>query len=249
MGILDFSKPLSELVEENPKYLVVLRQLGLDSEVALGLSLADICSVRGLSVREIEIQLEACANQSKLLDEKALAEYGIPELIGYILFTHHDYMTKELPRLERLLASAVQADGEAHPELIELKHLYHRFKESFLQHMGEEERLLFPFYLLVASTEKAPVLDEEGIEMLIGVVRYEDEEIHRDLNRIREKTREYHVPADAGEDYRKWITDLRLLEIDLQHHIRVENRILFPKVIAAEARLLNQKAKAEAMKG
>lgn len=246
---VDFSKPLSELVEENPKYLLVLQQMGLDSEVALGLSLSDICYLRGLSPYDIQVRLDACASQSKVLDEKVLAGYGIPELVGYILFTHHDYMSKELPRLERLLENAALADGEAHPELFELKSMYHRFKESLLKHMNEEERLLFPFYLLVASGEKAPVLDEAGIEMLIGVVRFEDEEIHRDLNRIREKTREFHIPMDAGGDYRKWLGDMRLLEIDLQRHIRVENRILFPKVIAAEARLLNQKTREAAMLG
>ena len=243
MVSIDFNKSLSELIEENPKYLLVLQKMGLDSDTALGLSLGDICYVRGISPNDLQIQLDACVSQSKLLDERVLADYGIPELVGYILFTHHDYMSKELPRLERLLESAVLKDCENHPELFELKSMFHRFKESFLRHMREEERLLFPFYLLVASWEKAPVLDEEGIEMLIGVVRYEDEEIHRDLNRIRERTREYHIPADAGEEYRKWIGDMRLLEIDLQRHIRVENRILFPKVIAAEARLLNQKTR------
>ncbi len=249
MNALDYNKPLSDLIEENPKYLLALQQMGLNSEVTLGLSLADICSLRGLSTNDLEAQLDICSSQSKLLDEKVLAGYGIPELIGYILFTHHDYMSKELPRLERILAAAVQSDGENHPELFELKRLFNRFKETFLQHMGEEERLLFPFYLLVSSVEKAPLLDEEGIEMLIGVVQHEDEEIHRVLNRIKEKTREYHIPADAGEEYRKWMGDMRLLEIDLHRHIRVENRILFPKVIAAEAKLLNQRSREAANLG
>lgn len=241
MAPIDFNQPLSSLIEKNPKYLSALYQEGLESEIALGLSLSDICYVRGISPYEIQSQLENGAYSSRILDENVLAEYDIPELVGYILFTHHDYMNKELPRLDRLLSYAVLMDGDNHPELFMLESLFHGFKESFLRHMREEERLLFPFYLLVGGHGTEAVLDAEGLEMLIGVVRYEDEEIHRDLNRIKEKARAYQVPEDAGEDYRKWMDDMRLLEIDLNRHIRVENRILFPKVIAAEARILNQR--------
>jgi iron-sulfur cluster repair protein YtfE (RIC family) len=69
----------------------------------------------------------------------------------------------------------------------------------------------------------------------------EDEQLLLDLDRVRERTRWYHVPLDAGASYRELLSGLRGLEIDLRRHMRVESRILYPKVVAFEAEMLNRR--------
>jgi regulator of cell morphogenesis and NO signaling len=193
----------------------------------------------GLNLADLTGELESADREAKYLEDKVLQGYGIPELIGYILFTHHAYMEKELPRLEELFGEAVLADGAEHPELLELVPLFKDFKDSILWHMKEEEKHLFPFFLLMLEgNSPSPALDEEGIQNLIHLFESEDEEIRLDLERLRNRTRHYHIPQGVGRAYRDLFHDLGLMEMELNRHVRVENQILFPKVLAAEVALL-----------
>ncbi len=238
MSRLNLQQTIRALADETPEILPVLEKMGVDFETVQDATLGEICEKRGLSSRTLSWLLEAAKRDTQLLDWKTLKNYEIPQLVGYILFNHHDYAERELPRLEQILEDAVRQDGADHPELLELQALFRDFKEFFLGHMREEERQLFPFCLMSAAYPETSRLDEKSIERLIHIVQNEDQEMTLDLERLRQKTRWYHVPENVGEYYRKLMQGLRTLEIDLRRHIRVENQILFPKVVAAQVKLL-----------
>ncbi|HJT24749.1 MAG TPA: hemerythrin domain-containing protein, partial [bacterium] len=162
------------------------------------------------------------------------------QLIGYILFTHHDFAEKEFPRLERLLAEAVR-EGSGHPDLLEMKEQFRHFREFFSGHMREEEKYFFPFFLMLSADSGTPPLSGESMERLVRIMESEHREVDGALSRIREKTRGYHIPLEAGPRLRQLMEGLKFLEAELQRHARVETRVLFPKVTALEAR--RQKSK------
>ena len=244
MDHIDLTKTISQLVIDHPRFISIFQKFKIDIRYAANLLLAEACATHGLNLQEFIEELEGSLREGKFLDEKDLVGYGIPELIGYILFTHHAYMEKELPRLEELFGEAVIVDGVEHPELLEIVPVFKEFKESMLWHMREEEKHLFPFFLLmVEGPNPSPALDEEGIENLVHLFENEDEEIRLELERLRDKTRNYHIPEGVGQAYRDLFHDLSRMEIELNHHVRVENQILFPKVIAAEMEMLNREGK------
>jgi regulator of cell morphogenesis and NO signaling len=249
MFTIDLTKTISQLVWENPIFDPILQKYNIDSRFAANLLVTEVCTMRGLNLQEVVQDLEGSLRENKFLDEKVLAGYGIPELIGYILFTHHAYLEKELPRLEGLFGEAVLEDGAGHPELLELVPLFKDFKDSMLWHMQEEEKHLFPFFLLmVENNDSSPAMNEEGIQNLVRLFENEDEEIRLDLERLRDKTRNYHVPEGVGQAYRDLFHDLSRMEIELNRHVRVENQILFPKVIAAELELLRKASRTAELK-
>jgi regulator of cell morphogenesis and NO signaling len=111
--------------------------------------------------------------------------------------------------------------------------------------MGEAEKHLFPFFLLmVEGTSPSPPLDEEGIESLTHLFESTDEEIRLDLDQLRERTRSFHIPEGVGQAYRDLFHDLSRMEMELNRHVRVENQILFPKVLAAEKEMLKRETEA-----
>jgi regulator of cell morphogenesis and NO signaling len=55
------------------------------------------------------------------------------------------------------------------------------------------------------------------------------------LQKMRQLTRDYSVPADACNTYRAALDALATLEADMHQHVHKENNILFPRAIAAEA--------------
>lgn len=227
-------KTIDELIRENPRYRPVFDGLELNLEVERDLTLGEVCFIHGLNYRDVLHQLEASAREARLRDETDLAAYDIPQLIGYILFTHHDYAEKEFPRLERLLAEATQ-EGNGHPELLELQEEFGRFQEFFRLHMREEERYFFPFFLMLSTDRETPSLSGESMERLVGIMESEQKEIDQALSGIREKTRSYHAPRGAGPRTHRLMEGLKFLDAELLRHARVETHVLFPKVMALEA--------------
>lgn len=226
-------KTIAELILENPRYQPVFNGLNLNFEIERDLTLGEVCFVHGLNYRDVLHQLENCSREAKLKSEADLAAYDIPQLVGYILFTHHDYAEKELPRLERLLAEAVQ-EGDGQPELLELQGEFHRFHEFFRAHMREEERYFFPFFVLMSNDGSAPPLSGDNKDRLIRIMESEHAVVDQALERLRKKTRDYHATSNAGSHTQQLMEGLKFLDAELQRHAAVENHILFPKVMDLE---------------
>lgn len=239
MLMIDFGRTVEEWVEEAPETLLILDQLRLDFGQVREMPLDTVCRSRGIDPYSITVMLRDLRGKGRLLDDAVLMTYAIPQLIGYILVNHHHTMDEELPRLEKDLERAILEDGGQFPELFPLQLKVRRFLETFREHMRGEEGHFFPYFSLVATDPGSISLDPEGLKELTKVVHMEDHFLMEDLDAIREATRWYHTPPGAGEAYRGLIHRLRLLEIDLRRHMGVESRILFAKVLALEAEVLN----------
>lgn len=245
MALLDPQKTLEELAMDHPKLVPALEKMGVHYAHAARLTLEDICAVHCFNLDDLLQQLDLQAREAFYIDDATLAQYDIPELIGYILFTHHAFLEKELPRLEKLLSQAIQDDGPGNPVLLEILAPFRQFMEAIQWHMREEEKHLFPFLLLLVAPNQSPALSQESVENLTHLFEFEDDEIRLDLEQLRNKTRGFHVPSGASDAFQEFYGDLSRLDAELNRHMRVENGILFPKVIAAEARLRESQVQAE----
>lgn len=241
MILTDFERSVEEWVREAPETLLILEKLHVDYDRVRDEPLEAVCQRKGVDPHAVSVLVRGYRDNGRLLDETVLESFDIPQLIGYILFNHHHYMDHELPRLARVLEEAVREDAGVHRELLELHEHLRRFLTTFQAHMREEETQFFPFCMLLYSDPAAAALGQEGLENLIRVIHMEDEQLLLDLDRVREKTRWYHIPPNAGKAYRALLSGLRGLEVDLRRHMRVESRILYPKVVAFEAEMLNRR--------
>jgi len=238
MATLDMTLTISQLMEVHNSYGSILQKFRIDPRFTSQLTLTEVCAMHGLNLQDVANQLETCDREMRFLADEVLQSYDIPQLIGYILFTHHAYLEKELPRLSTLLGEAIETDGASHPQLLELLTPFKDFKESLVWHMREEEKNLFPFFLLLVAPQQSPAMDLESVENLTQLFKTEEGEIQMDLERLKEKTRGYHLPEGVGQATRSLYYDLSRMEFELRRHIHVENKILFPKVIAREMELI-----------
>jgi regulator of cell morphogenesis and NO signaling len=87
-------------------------------------------------------------------------------------------------------------------------------------HMQKEEQVLFPMMLRGGH----PMITHP-----IGMMRHEHDEHGRNLEAMREITRNLTAPADACGSWRRLYAGLAKLADDLNTHIRIENDILFPR--------------------
>ena len=240
METLDMTLTISQLTSQHPGYGDILRQYQVDPRFTANLTLTEVCAIHGLNLQDVVNQLQSRDRERKFLDDKTLEGFDIPQLIGYILFTHHAYLDKELPHLADLLGEAIEIDGPNHPELLEILGPFKEFRESTEWHMREEEKNLFPFFLLLVAPQQSPAMHLEGVENLTQLFKNEEREIELDLERVREKTRSYHVPEGVSQAYKNLFYDLNRMEFELRRHMYVENKILFPKVLNREKELLTR---------
>ena len=152
-------------------------------------------------------------------------EAPLDDLIEHILVTYHRPLEEELPRLEQMGAKVVRVHGQRMPEVLpELLSVLRGLKHELLSHMMKEERILFPIIRQGVGS---------SADGTISVMQREHDSAGEALQRLRELTGGYEVPAGACNTWRALWHGLAALEADMHQHIHLENNILFPRALAA----------------
>jgi regulator of cell morphogenesis and NO signaling len=213
---------VADLVIAVPKAIAVLERLGIDYCCHGAQSIQQACS--GASITSEEL-LTMIAEAPAAAPERAFSDEPIPEIIDFILGTHHAYTRAALETLEPLAAKVAGVHGANHPELNELKELVNALCAELIPHMMKEEEILFPFMLgeseACFSRVAAP----------IRVMTLEHEAVGELLASIRRVTNDLALPPEACRSYAAYFDLLQELEQDLHRHIHVENNVLFPKAL------------------
>jgi len=168
--------------------------------------------------------IEKSETASRIWDAEPL-----PELIHYILDTHHIYTRQALPRLQSLAEKVRIAHAGNHPELCVVERLVAEMTSDLLPHMLKEEQVLFPYVL-----EPTPRPFFGTVRNPIRMMQLEHETAGEKLVEMRELTMDYAIPDDACASYRALYDGLIELEADLHQHIHLENNILFPRALKIE---------------
>jgi regulator of cell morphogenesis and NO signaling len=227
MTIRDAFTPIGMLVSGHANHARVFERRGIDYCCGGKNSLAHACEEQGLDVNEILRELEASGAQTDEADDVDWSNATIGELIDHIVATHHAYLHRDLPRLGELVDKVVEAHQVRHPQLRELRTVFHDFKDDLRLHMLKEEKVLFPMIRQMDCLDAELGLCGDRLDLPLQVMEQEHTETGAALQRMRELTNNYRPPADACVSYRALLNDLAELEADIHRHIHKENNILF----------------------
>jgi regulator of cell morphogenesis and NO signaling len=231
MIFLDPRNTIGRLVEEHPRYMRVFDRFHIDYGFTGSLTLTEACLRHGLDLQELLGQLRETDRESAFLDHSVLEGFEPPELIEYILLTHHHFLEREMPRLEDLFQSVLKTAGDGHPEVLEWLTHFRRFRLTLERHMKKEGRELFPFCLSRGAGMDRDAWAQE-LEKRFKEMDEEDAEALEQLKGLRKSTDGYQVPEGAAPPFRYLLYDLQRLEAEVKRHLKVEAEILFPKVLA-----------------
>ena len=154
------------------------------------------------------------------------------DLADFIVSTHHAYLRRELPRLDRMIAQVLDAHAGLHPELRELRSVFSALKVDMETHMLTEEWVIFPSVRRLGHGPANGGLPD-GLARLIRAMEHEHGDAGTALARIRELTNGYAPPSGAAPLIRALLAGLAEFETDLHHHIHRENDLLFPAALSA----------------
>ena len=223
---------VGELVAEQPERARVFDRFSIDYCCGGGKSLDEACSERRVDSDLLITHLLVNDEHASQVTAVDLGALSLSELVDDIVYAHHGFLRRELPRIARLMKKVIGAHGAAHPKLLELARVFRRFLISIETHMESEERDAFPHLIRLNEDCSARWSDSAT---LLQRLEGEHEEAGRDLAAMRLLTSDYSSPPDACGTYRVLMHALLQLERDMHLHVHKENNILFPRA----ARLMN----------
>jgi regulator of cell morphogenesis and NO signaling len=226
---------VGQLVAERPARARVFERFGIDYCCGGKKPLTQACHEKGVDVNAVMQELSQ-ADARPSAEERDWSKASLTELADHIEATHHQYLKAELPRLASLTQKVASVHGQRHPELIEVFQIFAEFKQELDAHLMKEEQILFPMIRQLEASAEPVQFHCGSIQNPIRVMVMEHDSAGDALQRMRELTQDYAVPADACNTYRAMLDALTQLEADMHQHVHKENNILFPRAVEAEVR-------------
>lgn len=232
-------KPLAAIVNEQHQAAAVFEKYNLDYCCRGNRSLQEACTEDHISLPQLVAELQnVYANKKNELDFNKVKLY---QLADYIVYTHHNYVKKELPLIISYLEKVSSEHGKLHNELYKISSLFADLSNEMTHHMLNEETIVFPRIKQLEQYSFTPVLyDIKYFEyLLLPIIDLEDEHeaTGNIMAAIKKLTNNYMPPADACISFKLLYASLQAFEIDLHHHVHLENSILFPKALSLEREL------------
>lgn len=239
---------LGDIVAENYQTAAILESYQLDFCCHGSRSLAEACLQRQLDTEKIISELQQVVDGHQVKTNAPgvpidLKDWSLDLMADYVEKKHHRYVTKQTPVIEGYLNKIVQVHGSRHPELAEIRDIFHQTTGELAMHMKKEELMLFPFIrkITMASISGAKISPAPfgSISGPVNAMLADHDEEGARSAKIRSLTNDFQAPDDACNTYRLTFKLLEEFEQDLHQHIHIENNILFPKAIELEPSVLN----------
>lgn len=187
------------------------------------------CDEAGADYEVVARALAEAAERGSESDESSDPRtWDLDVLADHIVKSHHEYVRETLPVLRQFTTKVAHVHGSRHAELLEIRALVEELSQEMIEHMEEEEIVLFPQIAALTSPEGAA-------DLPAVLVPLEDDHDHAGalMGRIRELSGDFNPPMDACTTYRATYTKLAEFESDLHRHVHLENNVLFPRARAA----------------
>jgi regulator of cell morphogenesis and NO signaling len=232
------TRTVGDVVAADFRAVAVFEQFGIDFCCACRRTLDDACRAAAADPEVVVHALEALPPVIETDDDAA--RWPIPQLIDFILSTHHAYVRSAMPRITRYLVKLVEVHGSRHPELSRVAMYFEQVVADLEQHMVKEEQILFPYLRDLAASGDSCGRTQSPFGTIANPIRMlerEHQEVGDALRLIRELTRGYATPPDTCTTCAVTMAELLQFERDLHRHVHIENNMLFPAAVRIEQRL------------
>jgi regulator of cell morphogenesis and NO signaling len=219
---------VGEIVANDFRTATIFKNNGIDFCCGGKQSIAYACQQKGVDIVALTSQIQEL-DIMPLSPSQNFNEWTLGFLSDYIVNTHHKYVIKTLPELMFYTQKIADVHGDHHPELLEIASVFSQINTELLQHMKNEEEVLFPA-IKKAETNQYPkvrALIASEIERMSG----EHDFAGGAMDSINVISKQYLLPEDACNTYRVAFQMLEQFEDDLHVHVHLENNILYPKAL------------------
>lgn len=219
---------MGEIVANDFRAASVFKNNHLDFCCGGNKTLEEACMEKGIVPGKVEHELKELAT-IPLNSGQDYRTWKLDFLCDYLVNTHHQYVLKTLPDLLSYTQKIASVHGTRHPELIEVASLFARINKELLQHLKNEEEVLFPaIKSLLAHNDR---ISKDVIVSEITRMTGEHEFAGGAMDTINTLTHHYMLPQDSCATYQVTFKLLEQFEDDLHIHVHLENNILYPNAL------------------
>jgi regulator of cell morphogenesis and NO signaling len=219
---------IGEIVANDFRAASMFKEAGIDFCCGGNKSLTEACIEKGADETRLIQQLDTLA-LTPISGAMNFKDWNLSFLSDYIVNTHHKFVLKNLPELVFYTQKIAEVHGNFHPELIEVASLFTKINEELLQHLKNEEQVLFPA-IKEAENKPSPALIATIVSEITRM-QGEHEFAGGAMDNINVLTQNYLIPEDACNTYRVTLKLLEQFEDDLHIHVHLENNILYPNAL------------------
>jgi regulator of cell morphogenesis and NO signaling len=228
---------IGEIAAKDLRKAEVFKQFGIDFCCGGKKTVRAVCAEKGIDFAAVQLALQE-TEKTVTTGNTNYNDWNVDFLVDYVINTHHNYCRKYLPEIKAYALKVASVHGGHHPELADIKDLVLEVYEELMEHMVEEEQVVFPVVKQIVAAKNAgtKVQIAGGKSFAAMVLEMEDDHdgVGRAMEKIRELSSNYTVPADGCTSYSLLFKMLEEFESDLFIHIHLENNIMFPKAIEME---------------
>lgn len=160
--------------------------------------------------------------------------WSISFTIDYIENNHHTYVKEIIPELDNLIDHLVQAHSDTHPQLPMIKEGFTEFKAELVEHLKDEENIVFPSYKkLEKEIKSGKIIDVKNFADTISWMKEDHILTGTTLKSMRNYCNNYIAPSDSSPGFKILFDELKKFEYDMHFHMHLENNVLFTKVDSA----------------
>jgi regulator of cell morphogenesis and NO signaling len=229
---------VKDIALSNPAARQILEDAGLDYCCGGGNSLQEACLQADTSAEETLNRLHE-NNENASPDEANWMAAPLSELTRHIREKHHQYVREAVPRMQGLLEKVATKHEKNHPEIEDIRNLFTEVGKEMIMHMQKEEQILFPYIDALDRAANAHGSVEppffQTVKNPIYAMMKEHDAAGELVKQIRGLSSEYTPPVDACTSFKALYEGLKEFEADLHQHVHLENNILFPRAVEAEA--------------
>jgi regulator of cell morphogenesis and NO signaling len=230
---------VATIVTHNINTASVFRKYKIDFSFHGNMLLSRACEEQNINLDKIVKELISVNDNVYYL--KDYNAWELDFLIDFLVNIHHEYEEQNILFLKEYGKKVAKIYGNKYKELLEINLLIHEVTEIMLEHMKNEERIVFPYIkeLIDAKNKNNSIkINNSPLSEPVESLEDDHEKVGKTFKKISELTNNYKVPENTCINFKVLYLKLQQFEEELYKHIHIENNILFPKAKKLEQALL-----------
>lgn len=224
------------LLEDDLLLNKVAKQFDLDK--LMHTDVESNCIENGVNV-EFFFEILKVFYDSSYFPKTQLRSFPVDVILDYLHRTHRYYIRKKLTEIEQAIMHSFPEKAIADF----LQTFFLKIKKRLIEHIGEEERILFPYIKALGKLDKGniSVEDFKAHYPVFTIKKYaeeHDDEVEQEILSVREYIIRAHSGVEELFPYRILLNKLDSFEKELRVHALIEDEVLVPKALEMEKRLL-----------
>lgn len=222
-AVIDRSDTVAQIVAKHSETAAVFQKHRIDFCCRGNVTVAQACAGREQDPDGVFAELEqAVRERAGEPRGEDLRTFSTAALLARIVDRHHGYLRRALPIIEPLLGKVVAVHAEHNPKLAAVQRAFRDLVGMLAPHLDFEEEVLFPELVRAGGPPGG------AREHLDGMAK-EHVAVGLKLAQMRDSADDFSTPSWGCNSYRALMAELERLEIDILHHVHLENHVLMPR--------------------